>query len=206
MKLKTRLLLVFLLMAALLALVWLYTSGFYTVKQVVITTEGEGEAVSCEAKALLSTLVGKPLMRLSPSKEAARLRELATVEEATVRRTLPDTIRVHLTGTESLVVVHSSDDGSFYLIKEGRLVETGQEDASSYQQRVMTIEVPSCYAHVMVRWGVDELFGQVIELTHSLGSESSLITRVKYDNNSSNSFGKMVLELSSLHAQIWVRE
>lgn len=206
MKLRIRLLVLFLFTAALLALVWLSTSPRYTVRQVVITTASEGEEVSAEVKAELSTLVGRSLLRLSPSKEAARLKQLATVEDAVIRRRLPDTISVRLTVTESPVIIHSSDDEGYYLIKEGRLFAITAEDAAPYQRRVMTIEVPASYAQVMVRWGVDELFGQVIELTDSLGGESSLITRVKYDNNSSNSFGKMVLELSSLHAQIWVRE
>lgn len=206
MKLRGRLTLLALLTVGALTLVWLYTSPRFTVRQVVITTEDEGQAVSVEAKAQLSALVGLPLWRLSPAKEAARLCDLATVEGAVIRRRLPDTIEVRLKATESRVVVSSSEDGRYFLVKEGRLVAIGAEDAARYQSRVMTIEVPASYAEAMVRWGVDELFDQVIELTGSLGSESSLITRVKYDNNSSNSFGKMVLELSSLHAQIWVRE
>lgn len=206
MKLRNRLLILFIFTASLMVLVWLYTSPRYTVRQVVITMDNEGDAVSGEVKAELSSLMGLPLLRLSPSSQAARLKKLATVEDAVIRRSFPDTIRVHLKATESPVIVHSSDDGHYYLIKDGHLFAISEEDAAPYQRRVMTIEVPASYAQVMVRWGVDELFGQVIELTGSLGGESSLITRVKYDNNSSNSFGKMVLELSSLHAQIWVRE
>lgn len=206
MKLRIRLVVLLLFTAALLTLAWLSTSPRYTVRQVVITTANEGEEVSAEVKAQLSTLVGTPLLRLSPAKEEARLKQLATVQDVVIRRRLPDTITVHLTVTESRVIIHSSDDEGYYLIKDGHLFAITGEDAAPYQRRVMTIEVPASYAQVMVRWGVDELFEQVIELTDSLGGESSLITRVKYDNNSSNSFGKMVLELSSLHAQIWVRE
>ena len=70
----------------------------------------------------------------------------------------------------------------------------------------VTIEVPPFYARMMVRYGVDDSFLQVMELAKSLEGKTTLITTIKYDNNSSNSFGKMVLELSSLNAQIWVRE
>jgi hypothetical protein len=59
---------------------------------------------------------------------------------------------------------------------------------------------------MMVRYGVDDSFLQVMELAKSLEGKTTLITTIKYDNNSSNSFGKMILELSSLNAQIWVRE
>ena len=58
----------------------------------------------------------------------------------------------------------------------------------------------------MERYGTDSVFDSVMALTRGLSGESSLITRIKYDNNSSNSFGKMVLDLPSLHAQLWVRE
>ncbi|WP_320130754.1 hypothetical protein, partial [uncultured Sphaerochaeta sp.] len=66
--------------------------------------------------------------------------------------------------------------------------------------------VPQRYATMLQEYGTDETFLKVMELASSLDGDSSLITRIKYDNNSSNSFGKMVLEFSSINAQLWVRE
>jgi hypothetical protein len=70
----------------------------------------------------------------------------------------------------------------------------------------LSIEVPLEYALLMERYGTDSAFATVVELGRDLGGEASLITRIKYDNNSSNSFGKMVLDLPTLNAQLWVRE
>jgi hypothetical protein len=204
MSIRARLTALFIALLLILLVVWLYTSPSHTILHVVISVEGEEAPL--EVKRALASLIGEPLMRLSLSKEEAALLKLGTVASVKMRRTLPDTLNVELVLTESSVVVHSWDDGRYYLVKEGALVAIEGEDAERYQRQVMTVEVPASYAQMMVRWGVDELFGQVITLTQSLEGESSLITRVKYDNNSSNSFGKMVLELSSLHAQIWVRE
>jgi len=66
--------------------------------------------------------------------------------------------------------------------------------------------VPSSYAQMLLTYGLDRSFQQVMDLANSLGEKTTLITSIKYDNNSSNSFGKMVLEISSLNARIWVRE
>ncbi len=201
---KVRLVALMVVLAALLFVLWLYTAPSHTVSQIVISVDGH-EAPT-EVKQELAAYIGSPLMRLPLGKMEAQLKRLGTVKTAAIKRRLPDTVQVDLTLTESAVVVHSGDDGRYYLVKDGALVAIPAVDAAPYRQRVMTVEVPSSYAALMVRWGVDQLFGQVIALTQSLADESALITRVKYDNNSSNSFGKMVLELSSLHAQIWVRE
>ncbi|MFA5447714.1 MAG: FtsQ-type POTRA domain-containing protein [Sphaerochaeta sp.] len=206
MTLKMRLLLLFSLFALLLVGTWLYTTPAYTVRQVAITVSGGPEAIPEQARQLLSTQVGTQLLRLRTGEIASQLKTLATIEDVQVGRRFPNTLTAHLDLVESPVVIHASDEDVYYLIKEGKLVGLSKADAALYTKSAVTVEIPASYAQMMVRWGVDRLFGQVVELARDLDSESSLITRVKYDNNSSNSFGKMVLELSSLNAQIWVRE
>ncbi len=206
MTLKMRLLLLFSLFALLLVGTWLYTTPAYTVRQVAITVSGGPEAIPEQARQLLSTQVGTQLLRLRTGEIASQLRTLATIEDVQIGRRFPNTLTAHLDLVESPVVIHASDEDVYYLIKEGKLVGLSKADAALYTKSAVTVEIPASYAQMMVRWGVDRLFGQVVELARDLDSESSLITRVKYDNNSSNSFGKMVLELSSLNAQIWVRE
>ena len=206
MTLKMRLLLLFSLFALLLVGTWLYTTPAYTVRQVAITVSGGPEAIPEQARQLLSTQVGTQLLRLRTGEIASQLKTLATIEDVQVGRRFPNTLTAHLDLVESPVVIHASDEDVYYLIKEGKLVGLSKADAALYTKSAVTVEIPASYAQMMVRWGVDRLFGQVVELARDLDSESSLITRVKYDNNSSKSFGKMVLELSSLNAQIWVRE
>ncbi|HBO36306.1 MAG TPA: hypothetical protein DD633_07065, partial [Sphaerochaeta sp.] len=93
-----------------------------------------------------------------------------------------------------------------YLVEDHHLRKLHPDDVSAWQKVVVTIEVPASYAHMMATYSVDDSFLHVMQLATSLEGKTTLITKIKYDNNSSNSFGKMVLELSSLNAQIWVRE
>ncbi|NMA23321.1 MAG: FtsQ-type POTRA domain-containing protein, partial [Spirochaetales bacterium] len=189
MTLKMRLLLLFSLFALLLVGTWLYTTPAYTVRQVAITVSGGPEAIPEQARQLLSTQVGTQLLRLRTGEIASQLRTLATIEDVQIGRRFPNTLTAHLDLVESPVVIHASDEDVYYLIKEGKLVGLSKADAALYTKSAVTVEIPASYAQMMVRWGVDRLFGQVVELARDLDSESSLITRVKYDNNSSNSFG-----------------
>jgi len=53
---------------------------------------------------------------------------------------------------------------------------------------------------------VDDELVKVVRYLASLQGNMSLITMVKYDNNSSNRLGRVVLQLASLHAEVCIRE
>ncbi len=61
------------------------------------------------------------------------------------------------------------------------------------------------YASFIVKWGYEEGFVQMLELTRQMDAKS-LITNIKYDNNNSNRFGRLIVETSSPDAELCIRE
>ena len=163
--------------------------------------------------ALKSALVqyrGKSLVSLSLKKVKKELESLALIESVSIKRQFPSTLLIETTlvGAPALVYAKDSDDETVavYVLRSGFLFALQREDWHLFEKHALKVEIPFGYASLMEKYGLDTAFGQVMELAASLEGNSTLITRIKYDNNSSNSFGKMVLELSALHAQIWLRE
>jgi cell division septal protein FtsQ len=134
------------------------------------------------------------------------LGEYPTVSSVQLQRKLPSSLLATVYLVQSPVLVQTSDGEEAFLVEGNRLVKIPEEDIDAWKAEVVTIEVPSSYAQMLLTYGLDRSFQQVMDLANSLGEKTTLITSIKYDNNSSNSFGKMVLEISSLNARIWVRE
>ena len=203
---KTKMVLLLLPLLVLLLLFTLRSIPQCMISSVQVTALQGSEQVPTEVAQYLSALVGTSLFALNLGKEEARLESFGPVRKAQLKRALPSTLMVDLTLVDALALVQTEDGQVNYLVEGEALVPLDSRDVSAWKKVVLTIEVPRSYAQMMARHGIDEGFAQVMGLARSLEGKTSLITRIKYDNNSSNSFGKMVLELSSLNAQIWVRE
>lgn len=182
----------------------------FAVSQVSVATVPAGQSVPFAVRRELSSMEGVPMIGLSTDALERRLSSLAVVDAVSVTKRFPSALEVSLTVASPRAVVSATDgDGEqsrLFLVRDGRMYEIGQEDWPLYRSVPIRVEVPEGYADTMYEFGMDEIFPTVMELASSLGANATLITRIKYDNNSSNSFGKMVLEFSSLNAQLWVRE
>ncbi len=180
------------------------------IDSVVLTITNKGMATPYGLKSELSSYRGRSLVSLSLRQVRRELEELALIDSIKVKKAFPATLLVEasLATTPALVLAKNSKDETVavYVLREASLLPLVREDWSLFEEHALKVEIPVGYADMMGKYGVDGLFEQVMELAASLEGNSTLITRIKYDNNSSNSFGKMVLELSALHAQIWLRE
>ncbi len=203
---KTKMVLLLLPLLALLLLFTLRSVPQFMISSVQVAAHQGSAQVPVEVAQYLSAMVGTSLFALNLGKEESRLEAFGPVSKAQLKRVLPSTLMVDLTLVDALALVQGEEGKASYLVTGETLVMLDSRDVPSWQKAVLTIEVPLSYAQMMARHGIDEGFAQVMALARSLEGKTTLITRIKYDNNSSNSFGKMVLELSSLNAQIWVRE
>ncbi len=180
------------------------------IDSVILSMGEEDLATPYGLKSSLSQYSGKSLVSLSLRRVRRDLEKLPLVEEVILRKKFPSTLLVEakLVDTAAVVLAKDADDETVavYVLRPPSLLPLQQEDWTLFGERVLKVEIPHGYATLMEKYGMDASFAQVMELAASLEENRALITRIKYDNNSSNSFGKMILELSALHAQIWVRE
>lgn len=203
---KVKLTLLILVFAIILGLLLLQSIPAFNLRTVQITVEGGSGEVPVEAKQQLASLVGVSLFSINMMKQKRALTDITGIQKADLRRKPPSTLQATLHLFNASAVIREEDGGQAYLVEDHHLRKLHPDDVSAWQKVVVTIEVPASYAHMMATYSVDDSFLHVMQLATSLEGKTTLITKIKYDNNSSNSFGKMVLELSSLNAQIWVRE
>ncbi|MGE4585383.1 MAG: cell division protein FtsQ/DivIB [Sphaerochaeta sp.] len=178
----------------------------FDVRAIQVTIQGGSKETPPQATERLASLVGTSLFTINLSRQEALLASISSIASVQLRRKLPSILEATITLVDSPVLVLTDRDGQAYLVKDQKLLLLDAREIPAWKKVVSTIEVPVQYAELMSRYRVDDSFLQVLDLVQSLTGKTTLITTIKYDNNSSNSFGKMVLELSSLHAQIWVRE
>nr|WP_321263679.1 FtsQ-type POTRA domain-containing protein [uncultured Sphaerochaeta sp.] len=191
--------------------VFLVFIALRTVPQFKITTikvvaENGKERIPTTLKEQLATYVGLSLFELNLNHLERELSSYPTIKTLKLKRVLPSSLVATISLVESPALVQTTDGLETYLVEENALVRLPAEEIDAWKQEMVTILVPPSYAQMLRVYGLDSSFHQVMELANSLGEKTTLITSIKYDNNSSNSFGKMVLEISSLNAQIWVRE
>lgn len=191
--------------------VFLVFIALRTVPQFKITTikvvaESGKERIPASLKEHLATYMGLSLFELNFSRLERELGSYPTIKSLELKRVLPSSLEATISLVESPVLVQTTDGLETYLVEGNALVRLPVEEVDAWKQEMVTILVPPSYAQMLRAYGLDRSFHQVMELANSLGEKTTLITSIKYDNNSSNSFGKMVLGISSLNAQIWVRE
>ncbi|HQB06008.1 MAG TPA: FtsQ-type POTRA domain-containing protein, partial [Sphaerochaeta sp.] len=163
---------------------------YFTISQVQVKIDGPLKHVPIEISNRLSTLVGQGIFRVSLLSTKKQIEQLPIVTSLVLTRTLPSTIKATIAFIDSPVIVQSENKERSYLVDGRTLVPIESSDADLWTDHLLRIEVPLEYALLMERYGTDSVFASVMGLTRGLSGEASLITRIKYDNNSSNSFGK----------------
>ncbi|MFA6844202.1 MAG: hypothetical protein WCR02_00595 [Sphaerochaetaceae bacterium] len=179
-----------------------------TIDEVVLFVD-DNMGIPYKCKEEFRNLYHTPLFGFDKYALIQKLEREGVVGQVKIKRILPSKIRVDITLQKAEAVLVAVDQNQIkkeYLVYDGKLYDLCEEDWDIYQQKVVKIQVPLSYALIIREYGLDDSFRSVLGMVYSLSGNSSLITMVKYDNNSSNSLGKMVLELASLNAQIFVRE
>ncbi len=206
----------FLLLIVALLLGWyaLRYLPVFDVQQVYVTTDDPAIAIPASTLRITAPLKGLSQFEISLSKLEQQLEALPMVASAQVHRNMPSSLNVQLQMLQPRALIRSMDaDGNqvgYFLLKNDELVPLTQEDRNLYGTTKFTIEVDEAYASLLQRYGVDAGLQAVLDLVAGMGSatdaENALITRIKYDNNNSNEFGRMVVDLPACNARLWVRE
>ena len=194
------------LFVSILLLLSLRSMPRYNLSSVEVVVQGGGNRLPNAVRQELSDLIGTSLFSINLSRLEKTFETHALLKTVQIKRSLPSTLHLTLTMATASALVVSTENERWFLVVNDALYELDTQDVPIWHTVVPTIEVPLSYCEMMVRYGLDRMFHQVMALARSLQENTTLISRIKYDNNSSNSFGKMVLELSSLNAHIWVRE
>ena len=203
-KLVLALIIVLLLAGAFVALRYL---DFFNVKEIEKSVQGSVSDVSIEMQRILNPLKGRNIFEINLRSLKKTLLSFDGVSDVQVRRYYPDKLIVDITYSEISIKCYSrQEDGTvlFYFCHDGILEQIGQETWDAFD-KPSTVELNPAYAQKSVKWGCDEGFLSMVNLTEHL-TENNLITSIKYDNNNGDEFGRLVIDLSSLNSTLYVRE
>jgi len=187
---------------------------FFDITSIKATAIGGFNALPQRSAVLLAAMDSTSLFAFNPRHVERELEKSAVVKEAQVRRILPSTLSIKLSIESPGMLIAAVDDqdkvSGIFMVKQGELREIPFEDFQLFGNKVFVVQVSPAYASYLATYGLDDGIRQVVQLANDMGidedSNYNLITKIKYDNNSSNNFGRMVLYLPSCNAQLWIRE
>ncbi len=186
--------------------------GFYSLRFVpslVIREVVVDNVLPSSVAQSISLVKGKPLYGSAKMEVENALEGEPLVVEYKVKQKVPHSLEIQTTLLKAdaiLVVEDESVEKSFHVLSSGKLFPLEKEDENLYPESVFRILISPSYEKFLTLYGSDGKLETVLRYLDSLQGNISLITMVKYDNNSSNSLGWVVLRLSSLHTEICVRE
>lgn len=210
------LILIVVVLVGYLSLRWI---PWFTINEIKVTLDQEIKIPNGILR-ITGPVKGRNSFSLSIRELEASISTIPMVDSVRVRRRLPDSLEISVRIYTPPVVIAAADNTSsvpdgitpegVWIIKDDQLVALPADEVSYYGTRVPVIFVDRDYALVLQRYGVDEGFRRVIALVQALGNvgdtRHALITSMKYDNNNSRGFGRLVMEIPSCSARLWVRE
>lgn len=171
----------------------------------VMASVNGGGTIPTGTMSVLKSLYGKPIYSFTISSLEHAISDDPLVDTVQVKRRLPKTVEVIviLRRADAILV---DEGGASYVVSGKDLIAMDKMDGAVYPESVLRIVVSSSYAAFLRKYGVDDSFHHILSLVAQISDETSLITTVKYDNNSNDGFGNIVLELAGVHARLSVRE
>ena len=178
-----------------------YMDAFAVDRITVVGMERIPDSVS----RLLAACYGVNRFRLDVDDLVSSVEENPLVDQCIVSWSLPAHMEVTLIPSDEKCLLY--DGQSYYLMDEGRPVALSGEDSAAYAAEMCTVDVSTSLIGYMQRYSSPSSFDQVLDLIERVNETSSwLITRIKYDNNTTSGFGQIVLTLEPLNSRLYVRE
>jgi len=190
------------LIATIAVYVGLCNMSYFTIKEVEYSATGSGYNVASDVQNVISGIRGQNLFRFNVSTTEADLMKCEGVSSVEVKKYFPDKVivKVHYSGFLIRVI---TEEG-YYLADSEKMIKVSKEKFDSYPT-LNQVEMADGYASFIVKWGYEEGFVQMLELTRQIDAKS-LITSIKYDNNNSNRFERLFVKMSSPDAELCIRE
>lgn len=180
--------------------------SYFDIHEIEVSFSGPVEKMSDDMSRCITPYKGLNLFKSDLKYLENTLLKFEGVKNVTIKRFFPNKLIVKIDFADYMTKVFFTENGEsfFYLADREGMIEVSQETFNLYSQ-LSSVEIKPEYAYLVLKWGVDNGFIQMCNLARELSSKT-LITYIKYDNNNSNNFGLMTVELDNLNADLFVRE
>ena len=179
---------------------------FFKVKDIEVTLHGPLTNVSAEMQRIINPQKGKNIFEINLRSLKKALNAVDGVSSVEVRRYFPDRLilDIYMQVRIKCYSIQDSGETSYYFCYDNKIEAVGKDTWESFD-KLTAVQLNPAYAQKNVKWGCDEGFLLMVNLTEYL-KDNNLITNIKYDNNNGDDFGKLVIDMSSLNSTLYVRE
>lgn len=198
------LIIVLLLAGAFVALRYI---DFFNVKEIDVSLDGPLTNVSPEIQRIINPLKGRNIFEINLRSLKKTLCAVDGVSSVEIKRYFPDRLILAISYIDVSIKgfsVQENGEYAYYFCHDNIMEAVGADTWNAFD-KLAVVELNPTYAQKNVKWGCDEGFLSMVELSEYL-KDNNLITNIKYDNNNGDDFGKLVIELSSLNSTLYVRE
>ncbi|MCR5760979.1 MAG: FtsQ-type POTRA domain-containing protein [Sphaerochaetaceae bacterium] len=180
--------------------------SYFDITEVNVTVTGQSGTINSDLVRISNRLKGMNIFEVSVSSIRNTIKSFDSVVSVNVQRYFPSTINIEVVYQDYQVkfFAYSETGRTLYLADSSSMHEVDEATYSLYSS-LAAVELNPAYALLVDKWGYDQGFYQMLVLTGPLGA-NNLITDIKYDNNNSDKFGMLVLEMSGLNTALYVRE
>ena len=183
---------------------------FFNVEEIDVSVSGPVTYVSTDMQRILNPLKGRNIFEINLRSLRKSLEAFDGVREVKIRRFYPGKLIIDIQYNEMSLKAYCLEGQnpdasvSYYFIHDNILEEVGQNTWEEFD-KLASVELNPAYAQMVMKWGSDNGFRDMVILAEHL-ADNNLITSMKYDNNNGNEFGRLVIDISSLNATLYVRE
>lgn len=200
----------FLIIILIIAAVVVITA-FYAVRYIplfdidMITVDGMTD-IPRSVSVLLASCYGVNRFTVDEGAIKTQIESNPRIRECVIRYSSFNNMEVTLVESDEECMLF---DGTYYYLisDDDKPVLLEQSDCEALAGQLCVVEVSSSFINYLESFSVPSSFRQILELISEVRAEnSSLITHIKYDNNTGEGFGQIVLSLDSLYSELYVRE
>lgn len=180
--------------------------SYFEITDINVSLTGPVFSLPSQMERVIHPLKGLNIFEISVSQLRATLQSFEGVSSVYIKRFYPGKIDITINFTPCTARCYFTEgtDTYYFLSDKYCMSEVGFETFELFDSLVAVELIPE-YGFLILKWGVDTGFRQMIELAGIL-YQNSLISRVKYDNTSSNEFGNMILEFDAISTVLCVQE
>lgn len=176
--------------------------SFFDIKTVQFSHSGTLSGIPIQVQRLITGLSGRNLFSFNSEKLKGNLEKCEGVSSARIEKYYPSELRVYVEFEP--YTVRFVTESSFYCAGEGRFSEVSEELFKLYSS-LPVVQISDSYARFTAKWGMEEGFVQMVSLVGRIPPKA-LISDIKYVNNNSNRFGRMVMTIPTLNAELFIED
>lgn len=176
--------------------------SFFDIKTVQFSHSGTLSGIPIQVQRLITGLSGRNLFSFNSEKLKGNLERCEGVSSARIEKYYPSELRVYVEFEP--YTVRFVTESSFYCAGEGRFSEVSEELFKLYSS-LPVVQISDSYARFTAKWGMEEGFVQMVSLVGRIPPKA-LISDIKYVNNNSNRFGRMVMTIPTLNAELFIED